>query len=623
MNYKKIFSLIDKYNIVSFDIFDTLLIRMTPNPNNIFEIVESIFSECFEYKPFCRDRIIAEENARKKTFKEEITLTDIYDAFTNYSNEELEWLLRKEVEVEREMLLLNPSVIPIYSYCLEKRKKIIIQSDMYLSSDIIKDILRVNNIRYDYLAVSSELNMTKKSGTMYRDTVEKINCLPKEILHFGDSLKSDILMARKNGINSVRIKKYYEPNFHKNDMSAEEYDFLLNLKVNKPDSFYEKMGFQIMGPFYFGYSMWLNSEIKKEGIKKVFFLSRDGYIMQKAFRMIKDEDIEDDYLYVSRNSLIIPALFYCSEFDQVIELTNISVLKSINVSLFLKKIGLDPDDCKDELDRVGLSESDNICGSEIVNNTKIYTLFKLVKDKMLYHSKQQLEELKGYLIKKEFRGEVAIVDIGWQGTMQKALNIIVKACNIDVDITGYYIGIKRNALDFYHGKMHGYCFEPTNSKLENTFFSFGGLIEYFYSNNEGSVKEYQRNAPVLEINEYANTEYLEIMSLIQKGGLKYVSEAVKYYRFYAPISFYEYSLKKLFEFATKPKLQQLQPFKKIYYSNIYNYYMLPQHGFFYYLLHLKQLKTDINQSFWKIGFLKQLLKIPLPYLKIYEYLKGK
>lgn len=623
MNYKKIYRKLNKYDIVSFDIFDTLLVRMAPNPVTVFEIVENMFSGRFSKKAFAIDRIKAEKTARSLTDKEEVTLNEIYANLSNYNAYEKEWLMNKELEVEKRILRINPIVKPIYDYCRTKNKKIVIQSDIYLDKSFIREVLQNNGIEYDYLAVSSDLKFTKRTGKMYENTLKVLKCNCGKVIHFGDSIKSDIVMARKNGIKAIRIKKLYYPNVSLDTITANMFDSLLRSKTQKSYDKYEEIGCRVLGPFYLSYSLWLMNELEKNDIKKVFFLSRDGFVMQKAFELINDKHIETKYLYVSRNSLVIPALSYCSEYEQVLKLTNISALKYIDVELFLRKIGLDPSECVQELKQVGLNKNDEIRGDEIYNNITLKQLYGLVQQKVLAHSNNQLRELLSYLTNIGFSDKVAIVDIGWQGTMQKALNIIMKAAGKQIDITGYYVGIKKSAIDFENGKMYGYCFDPNRNKLENAFFAFGGLFEYFYSNSEGSVKEYCEGKPKLEVNEYEGTEYINAMISIQNGGLHYLQEAAIYYDLYPGLDWKGYSLQKLIKYGIKPKLSDLKPFDKLYYSNIVNYYMLPQHGLLYYLIHIKQLKVDLNQSFWKVGFLKKLFKISLPYFQLYTLLKGR
>lgn len=45
INYKNAYKLIDKADIVSFDVFDTLITRMVSNPTQIFDIVQEEYNK--------------------------------------------------------------------------------------------------------------------------------------------------------------------------------------------------------------------------------------------------------------------------------------------------------------------------------------------------------------------------------------------------------------------------------------------------------------------------------------------------------------------------------------------------------------------------------------------------
>lgn len=622
MNLKYIKKEIDKHDIISFDIFDTLLVRMTRNPRDIFYIVEQEYNKNFKKNgEFYYTRINSEKKARFNSDREEISIEEIYENMDNFNEEEKKWLIDKELEIESNLLILNPKIIPIYKYCVEKNKKIIIESDMYLSKERIVSILEKYKINYYRIFLSSEIYKTKRSGSMFEYMLEELNANSKDILHIGDSIKSDFISPLKKNIKSILIGKNYKKTTKK--ITFKEFDKLINLKYAKKSDFFWNIGFDILGPFYLSYSLWLQRNFREKEIQKVFFLSRDGYIMKRCFDLLKDEKISSNYLYVSRNSLIIPALYYTNSLEEVIEITNIDVLECIDIKLFIKKIGLKIEDCLKELSILNIDINEVVKGSELNKNYKIKKLYELLKMKISSNSKKELDELLEYLKMNNFDGKLAIVDIGWQGTMQKALNIILKRNNINIDIYGYYVGVKKNALSYNRENMYGFCFSPMNPFLENYLFSFGGLFEYFYSNEDGSVINYRKNKPVLALNEYKDSDFLKIMTQIQNGGLEYLKFSLKFFKYYDFKEYELYSIKKLIKFGINPNNKITKKFRNLYYSNIDNFYLLPQHNLFYYLLNIKKLKKDLNQSFWKVGFLKQLFKIPFPYFKLYEILKGR
>lgn len=59
---------------------------------------------------------------------------------------------------------------------------------------------------------------------------------------------------------------------------------------------------------------WLKAELIARGYDKVFFFSRDGYMMQKAFDRINDTAIRSEYVYFSRKALRAPLLTDCTDY---------------------------------------------------------------------------------------------------------------------------------------------------------------------------------------------------------------------------------------------------------------------------------------------------------------------
>lgn len=74
VNADKILKKIKNYDIVSFDIFDTLLKRNVKEPTDVFSYME----KKYQIDGFCEKRIEAEKTARKKKNGLEVTLKDIY-----------------------------------------------------------------------------------------------------------------------------------------------------------------------------------------------------------------------------------------------------------------------------------------------------------------------------------------------------------------------------------------------------------------------------------------------------------------------------------------------------------------------------------------------------------------
>ncbi len=69
---KRLVAALMKYDVISFDVFDTLVFRAVEKPADVFRLLEGHWN-CME---FAQKRVQAERDARKE--KEEVTIDDIY-----------------------------------------------------------------------------------------------------------------------------------------------------------------------------------------------------------------------------------------------------------------------------------------------------------------------------------------------------------------------------------------------------------------------------------------------------------------------------------------------------------------------------------------------------------------
>lgn len=191
-----------KSEVISFDVFDTLIARTVGRPEDIFDLVEKRYNAqaALPMSNFKKIRMAAERAARKNASKEEITLPEIYEMM------EVDDAIRKHLmKLEKETEFMNTFAKPegreLYNYAVKKGKKILIVSDMYLDSEFIKKVLEKNGYRnYQKLFVSSEYGVQKKTGSLFEQVILKTGYRPEQILHIGDNPVSDGISAWKKKI---------------------------------------------------------------------------------------------------------------------------------------------------------------------------------------------------------------------------------------------------------------------------------------------------------------------------------------------------------------------------------------------------------------------------------------
>jgi hypothetical protein len=192
-------------NVVSFDIFDTLLYRNVVDPNDVRDNLESI---CPEYRSLrAKAETIARDNLLPKT---DVRLIDIakhlakllektpYDAIT---------LLKQEFKYDMLSMRRRNPIIDLVKHAKNLGKRIIYVSDMYYETPEIMEILKHLDIPMpDKLYVSSEVGLRKDNGFMWKYVREKETGF---IIHFGDNMVSDVQLVRD--YVHVGLEAYYVP----------------------------------------------------------------------------------------------------------------------------------------------------------------------------------------------------------------------------------------------------------------------------------------------------------------------------------------------------------------------------------------------------------------------------
>lgn len=312
---------IDAAKIVSFDVFDTLLLRPYLKPTDLFRHLEKI-----ENKPyFSLNRISAERLARvKNTDQEDVTLDEIYSEIDN----QFASLKEKELALEKSVLFANPEALQVFNYAKQEGKTIVLVSDMYLPSDFIEEVLKKNGFAsHERLYLSCELRKTKSSGSLFSHILTEQHVQPKEMLHIGDNKRSDYKNAKQLGICAVFYPKvchqYLKSNkrariFYRETRRELGSSVLISLLAQKwqadrvekgAGDYWSKLGFQYAGPLAYGYSRFLEREATELGVDALLFIARDGFTLKKVFERFNSK-LKTEYIYAPRFLNLICRLDY-------------------------------------------------------------------------------------------------------------------------------------------------------------------------------------------------------------------------------------------------------------------------------------------------------------------------
>lgn len=601
---EKIKKQINKASIISFDIFDTLIIRMVNSPSDVYEFVEKIYNNCNSEKiyNFKNLRIDSEKFCRRHTENQEIKLDEIYDriGFIN-KNINVDKLKKIEIDFEMKICKKNMNFLEIYNYCLECKKRIILCSDMYLPKNIVEKILKKNEIIYDELYISSDKMKTKSKGTLYKYILKKEQMDSKKILHIGDNLKSDYIMARLEGFRALLYKK----------MSRKKYDsliaeYFINNSINDIDEknmsdYFYSFGYKYLGMIMLCFCKYLSKNIPQKD--KIIFLSREGQFIKKCFDELNKNN-DSKYMYVSRKSVSGALLHLYDDIEKMIDIQSLSPMES--VESFLNRWDILNIKNRELLKDKGLDISKSIYDS--ANKKILQDNLNLLKNNCNTENKYIL--FTEYLKQFKIDNCSCIVDIGWNGTMQDLIQ--KKLDNDNIVITGYYLGLRflRN-----NNFKYGFLFNGEKDDVEILTRSMTGFIEILFSASHGTTYRYEKLngkvEPIIMENDISEEE-LNLIKKIQTGCidflLKYSNDEI--------INLYD-NLKEvyipLFNFCIHPQLNDIKKFEAFKVTDEKKYDLIGNNLGFKYLIHPKHFINDYVLSCWKNGFLKSIFKINLPY----------
>ncbi|MCR4648713.1 MAG: hypothetical protein K5776_06515 [Lachnospiraceae bacterium] len=241
-----------------------------------------------------------------------------------------------------------------------------------------------------------------------------------------------------------------------------------------------------------GFAYWVLNEASKNGRKKVYFLSRDGYqpyLIAKKISESLNLETECRYLNVSRLSARIPT--YKLDPEKSIDLICVG---GIDVTPFgiLKRGGLSEEECENILKETSLTDiRDKILNyREVLEIREELKKCDLLKEYIVKYSDHAFDDAIGYFKQEGLCDDekIAIVDSGWIGTLQQSLETLIKCVNPNADVAGYYFGLYESPKT---GNYNSFYFSPSGAIRRKARFS-NSLFEAVVSSSEGMTLRYKK-----------------------------------------------------------------------------------------------------------------------------------
>lgn len=297
-----------QFDVVTFDVFDTLLLRAVDRPDDAFFLVGAKLG----YPDFQRLRIEAEQLARQKKRQAggngEVTLREIWQELKEMCALPPEKGMYLELQVEQALCQGNPYFLPVVEGLRKLGKPMALLSDMYLPGAFVEELVENAGFgRFDRCFVSGEQGLSKWEGGLYgrlRETFPEA----ATFAHVGDNPHGDVVKAREQGFTPFPYRAVNGAGgpFRARDLSrilGGVYRGIVNRRLHNGLDRFSKLyeyGFVYGGLFALGYCRFIRTWADQLQADRLLFLSRDGEALLTLYRRMYPEDFRPVYAYWSR-----------------------------------------------------------------------------------------------------------------------------------------------------------------------------------------------------------------------------------------------------------------------------------------------------------------------------------
>lgn len=290
-----------RYDLLSLDVFDTVVWRMVPLPHDVHFLVghrliaEGAVNPGASAESFLRERVSAEERARRRTTSAEVTLAEIYAEFPVGYLRGIPPNRVAEIEVETERTVVRPNeeMLGLIDEARRRGLRIAFVSDTYLSAGQVTEL---TGLCADFVIVSSEHRVSKYQG-LHRVLIERSRVSPERILHVGDNHAADIVGPQAFGIDRYWYRQ--APESFGELLTAElpttlsqrsgyftAHDgglhYLRRRAATLASDPYERWGAGVLGPVATGFADWVVRRCVDEKITDALCLMREGRLLKSV-----------------------------------------------------------------------------------------------------------------------------------------------------------------------------------------------------------------------------------------------------------------------------------------------------------------------------------------------------
>jgi FMN phosphatase YigB (HAD superfamily) len=510
--------------VYSFDVFDTSLVRRIASPSDAFALIAHLIAPKIGksvrkewVQDFVAARIAARRQAAEASRDRECTLKQIWECL----HEILGYLPETcgpecELAVERDLLVPNHGVACKIAELRARDARIVFTTDTYLPEGFIRCELIRHNLANegDGFYVSSAIGFTKHDGRLFDILLGQENVAAREVHHLGDNVLVDVRIPEKRGFNAT-----WFTGSHLNAWESAILDRRTTARPpaaslagamraarlaapHSPETGVHELVSTFLGPALTIWAAWLLGAAQRDKISRLYFCSRDCYLLWRAARVLapRFNEIDCRYLKISRRAVFVPSILEISPAGMPwIGPWTGTPGKLAPLHQLVQRVGLDWEEVAEAFSSVADRDGGD---KELATEDEWDAFWRALQTPPVHGLIQQRVQLRREAAIAYFASQglmdpmgAAIVDLGWTASTLAALNRILYQIESNTYLCGYYLclAIERAFLSS-PGRIKALFYEEASSRTCVIQHRAYVLSEVFGLAPHGTVVEYRISA---------------------------------------------------------------------------------------------------------------------------------
>ncbi len=548
---------IDAAKIVSFDLFDTVLLRPSLSPDAVQRYAGHLLASLFPQAPdFFPARKAAEHAARAaKDWAGDVGLDEIYAQFApGFPPAALARARALELEVEQRLTLGRAPVIEALAYATASGKRVIAISDTYFGRAEIDALLAAAGIpdAFDAIYLSSELGARKDRGDVWPLVLQQEGVAARDWLHLGDNEVSDMqragdrglrvfhtmnpvtLLTQKRFLSAVTVKAADEAHGWTDALllgpaaarlGGDPFPVDGALGVYRVASAHD-LGYCAYGPALFAFTAWLAKQPQLMKLDRLYFLSREGWALQPLYDAVRAALGEaglppSSYFYVSRRAVLLAR--QATRFDPSVVVDGPEFNGDLG-GLLKARLGVD------------LPPGAEATPLRLPADARAATqAVEVLRARIEAQAAPEAAALRAYLAQQGVSGDSGVVDVGYRATIQNGLQKVAGH-----GLAGFYFGtfteaaaVETAQADGSAGSALGYFGDRVDPRGHEPIVELAILFEAFLTAPQGQLDRFAADASGAVEPQFLPSsrtdEDVETLAQLHAGALAYTQDMLRWY----------------------------------------------------------------------------------------------